>query len=85
VNETYPAIAKSQASSSSTEKEAFAYIVGNQEKMAKQFEEQAQVQREQFDIIRVQQEYIDTLMQMLAQLHKKKKKGPKTKKKKKER
>ena len=38
------------------------------EETARRFEQQAQVQREQFDMIRAQQESIDTLKQMLAQL-----------------
>jgi len=41
--------------------------------VAKRFEEQAQVQREKFDIIRAQQKSINTLKQMLAQVLKKKK------------
>ena len=84
VNETYPAIAESQASNSSIEKEAFVYMVGTSKELAKQFKEQAQVQREQFNMIRAQQESVNTLKQILAQLLKKKKKGPKTKGKKKE-
>jgi len=38
-------------------------------------EQQVQIQREQFDMIRAQQESIDTLKQMLAQLLKDKKKS----------
>jgi len=47
--------------------------------MTKRFEKQAQVQREQFGMFHAQQESIDILKQMIAQLLKKKKKGPKTK------
>ena len=36
------------------------------EKTARSFEQQAQVQREQFEMIRAQQESIDSLKQMLA-------------------
>jgi len=42
--------------------------------VAKRFEEQVRVQREQFDIIRTHQESIDTFKQMLSQLLKDKKK-----------
>ena len=38
------------------------------EETARCFEQQAQVQREQFDMIHAQQESIDTLKQMLTQL-----------------
>ena len=79
VNEAHPAIVESQVPNSSTGKEVLAYMASTPKEVAKRFEEQAQVQREQFDKIRVQQESIDTLKQMLAQLLKKKKKGPKTK------
>jgi len=57
---------------------------GPPEEVAKRFEEQAQVQREQFGMIWAQQESIDILKQMLAHLLKNKKKSPKTKGKKKE-
>ena len=43
-------------------------MAGNPEEMARRFEQQAQVQREQLDMIRTQQESIDTLKQMLSQL-----------------
>jgi len=65
VNESHPAIAESQASNSSTEKETSAYMEGTPEEVANQFEEHAQVQREQFGMIRAQKESIDTLKQML--------------------
>ena len=45
VNEAHAAIAESQASNSSTEKDAFAYMAGTPEEVAKQFKEQDQVQR----------------------------------------
>jgi len=54
-------------------------MAGTSKDLAKQIKEQAQVQREQFSMIQAQQESINTLKQMLAQLLKKKKKGPKTK------
>ena len=38
------------------------------EDTTKRLEQQAQIQREQFDMIRTQQESIDTLKQMLVQL-----------------
>jgi len=68
VSESHSAIAESQASNSSIEKEAFAYMTNTPEETAKHFEQQARVQRDQFDMIRAQQESIDTLKQMLAQL-----------------
>ena len=40
VNEAHPAITESQTSNSSTEKEAFAYMAGTSEEVAKYFEEQ---------------------------------------------
>ena len=43
--------------------------------MARHFEQQAQVQREQFDMIHAHPESIDTLKQMLAQLLEDKKKS----------
>jgi len=78
VSEAHFAIVKSQASNSSVEKEAFAYMAGTLEEVAKRLEEQAQVQREQLDMICVQQESIDILKQLLTKLLKKKKK-PKNK------
>jgi len=47
--------------------------------MARRFEQQAQVQREQLDMIRAQQESIDTLKKMLSQLLEDKNKKLKTK------
>ena len=38
------------------------------EEMTKHFEQQAQIQKEQLDMIHAQQESIDTLKQMLSQL-----------------
>ena len=59
-------------------------MAGTPEEVDKRFEEQAQVQREQSSMIRARQQSIDTLKQMLAQLLKKKKKGPRDQGKKKE-
>ena len=85
VNDEHSAIIESQFLNSSLETTAFAYMAGTPEEMANRFEEQARVQQEQFDMIRAQQESIDTLKQMLAQLLKKKNKGSKTKGKRKRR
>ena len=52
VNDEHSAIIKSQTSNSSSRTTSFAYMVKTPEEMAKQFKEQAWVQREQFDIIR---------------------------------
>ena len=49
-------------------------MAGTPKEMAKRFEVQARVQREQFDMIRTQQESIDNLKQILSQLLKDKKK-----------
>jgi len=54
VSESHSAIAESQTLNSSIEKEAFAYMAMTPEKMARRFEHQAQVQREQLDMIRAQ-------------------------------
>ena len=54
VSESHSAIAKSQASNSFVEKETFAYLASTPEEMARRFEQQAQDQREQFDMIRAQ-------------------------------
>jgi len=62
VSESHSAIAESQASNSSVEKETFAYMASTPEG---RFEQQAQTQREQLDMIRAQQESIDNLKQML--------------------
>ena len=51
-------------------------MAGTPEEMARRFEQQAQVQREQLDMIRAQQESIDTLKQMLSQLLEDKNKKP---------
>jgi len=61
VSESHSAITESQASNSSVEKEAFAFMVNAPEEMTRCFEQQAQVQREKLDMIRAQQESIDTL------------------------
>ena len=52
VNDEHSAIVESQPSNSSSEIIAFAYTAGTPEEVARQFEKQAQVQREQLDIIR---------------------------------
>jgi len=49
VSESHSAITKSQASNSSIEKEAYAYMTNTPEETARHFEQQAQIQREQFD------------------------------------
>jgi len=54
VSESHSAIVESQASNSSIEKEAFAYMINTPEETARRLEQQAQVQREQFDMIRAQ-------------------------------
>jgi len=51
VSESHFAITESQASNSSVEKEAFAYIASTPEEMARHFEQQAQAQKEQLDMI----------------------------------
>ena len=78
VNDDHSAIIKFWSSNSSSETTTFAYMAGTPQEMAKRFEEQARIQREQFNMIRTQQESIDTLKQMLSQLLKDKKK-PKVK------
>ena len=50
-SEMHSAIAESQASNPFIEKEAFTYMAGTPEDMARRFEQQAQAQREQFDMI----------------------------------
>jgi len=54
VSESHSAIVKSQASNSSIEKEACAYMINTLKETARRFEQQAQIQREQFDMIRAQ-------------------------------
>ena len=54
VNDKYSAIIESQSLNFSSKTTAFAYMAGSPEEVAKRFEEQARVQREQFDIIRTQ-------------------------------
>ena len=44
------------------------YMANTPEEVTTHFEQQAQAQREQLDVIRAQQESIDTLKQMLSQL-----------------
>ena len=60
VSESHSAVTESQASNSSVEKESFAYMANTPEEMTRHLEQQAQIQREQFDIIRAQQESINT-------------------------
>ena len=51
------------------------YITNTPEETARRLKQQAQVQREIFDMIRAQQEFINTLKQMLTQLLKDKRKS----------
>ena len=64
MNDEHSAIIKSQSLNSSSESTAFAYIVGTPNEVARQFKEQARVQREQLDMIQAQQESIDALKQI---------------------
>jgi len=73
VNDEHSAIIESQSSNYSSKTTTFAYMAGTPEEVAKRFEEQALVQKEQFDMIRTQEESIDALKQMLPQLLKDKK------------
>jgi len=61
VNESHSTTTKSQNSNSSVEKKAIAYMANTHEEVARRLEQQAQVQREQLDMIRAQQQSIDTL------------------------
>jgi len=61
VSESHSAIIESQASNSSVEKEAFAYMASTPEELARHFKQQAQAQREQLNMIHAQQESIDSL------------------------
>ena len=54
VNDSHSAIAESQASNSSIENEAFIYMTNTPEETARRFKQQAQIQREQFEMIRAQ-------------------------------
>ena len=54
VNDSHSAIVESQASNSFIEKEAFKYMTNTPEEIAKRLEQQAQVQKEQFELIRAQ-------------------------------
>ena len=56
VNDEHSAIIESRSLNFSSETTAFAYTAGTPEEVAKRFEEQARVQREQFDMIQIQQE-----------------------------
>jgi len=61
VNDENSAIIEFWSSNSSSETTAFAYKAGTTKKVAKRFEEQTRVQREQFDMIQTLQESINTL------------------------
>jgi len=61
ISESHSAIVESHTSNSSIEKEVFAYRASTPEEMARRFEQQAHARREQLDMIRAQQESIDTL------------------------
>jgi len=61
VSESHFAIMESQASNSSVEREAFAYMASTLEETARHLKQQAQTKREQLDKIRAPQESIDTL------------------------
>ena len=76
MNDSHSAIAESQASNSFIEKGAFTYMMSTPEETARRLEQQAQVQKEQLDMILAQQESIDSLKQMLAQLLEDRKKSP---------
>jgi len=54
VNDSHSAIAESQASNSFIEKEAFTYMTSTPEETAKRLEQQAQIQKEQLEMIRAQ-------------------------------
>jgi len=54
VNDSHSAVAESQDSNSSIEKESFIYMTNTPEETARRFEQHAQVQREQFELIRAQ-------------------------------
>ena len=74
-DDEYSAIAESQSSSSEVASHVFANMVGTPEEVAKRFEDQAQIQTMQQDMLRAQQESIDDLKNMVALLLKKKKKS----------
>jgi len=76
VNDSHSAVAESRASNSSVEKEASAYMVGTPEETTRHLEQQAQIQKRQMDMIISQQESIDSLKQMLAQLLEDRRKSP---------
>jgi len=60
VHDEHSAIIESQSLNSSSETIAFAYMAGTPEEVARQFEEQVRVPREQLDMIQAQKESIDT-------------------------
>ena len=68
MDDSHSAVAELQASNSSIEKEASIYMTGTPEETARRLDQQAQVQKEQLDMILAQRESIDSLKQMLAQL-----------------
>ena len=73
VNDEHSTVVESQSSNSSLGTTAIAYMAGDSEEMIKRLEDQAR-----FDMIRNQQDSIDSLKQMLATLLKEKQK-PKAK------
>ena len=56
MNDSHSAVAESQTSNSSIEKEAYIYMTSTPEETARRLEQQAQVQKEQLEMIRAQQE-----------------------------
>jgi len=54
VSESHSTISESHASNSSVEKEAFVYIANTPEETTRRLKQQAQVQKEQFDMFRAQ-------------------------------
>jgi len=52
VNDEQSAIIESWSSNFSSETTTFSYMAGTPEEVTKRFKEQAQIQREQFDMIR---------------------------------
>ena len=61
MNNEHSAIIESQSLNSNSKTTPFAYMAGTPEEVAKQFDKQSCVQREQLGMIRAQQESIDTL------------------------
>ena len=73
VNDEHSAIIESQFLYSNSKTTILTSMAGIPKEVARQFEEQAWVQRKQLEMIRAQEEYIDALKQMLSKLLKKKK------------